>query len=224
MQSQRIAIAADTLTRAVQIETLHSWHAGGQLAFISRIRFLINAQGELTLQLSVEQSRGLPPPARIGLRCALATIPQQVNWLGLGPHENYPDRQLAAQFSRWQLPLDRLFTPYVFPGENGLRGGTRELDTGSWQVSGDFAFSLSRFSLEQLRETSHRHLLRPEAGCWLHLDAYHMGVGGDDSWSPSVSPEFLLTQQRWQTELTICQPTRAARSSDDGKRASETAH
>ncbi len=76
---------------------------------------------------------------------------------------------------------------------------------------------MSRFSLEQLREASHRHHLRPEAGCWLHLDACHMGVGGDDSWSPSVSPEFLLTQQRWQAELTICQPTRAALSSDAGK-------
>ena len=223
MSSQLMSIAVNALPQAVQIETLHSWIANDQLAFISPKRYLINAQGELQLQLSVEQSRGLPPPARIGLRCELAQIPQQVSWLGLGPHENYPDRQLAAQFSRWQLPLDQLSTSYVFPSENGLRGGTRHLDSGSWQVSGDFAFSLSRFSLEQLREASHRHLLRPEAGCWLHLDAFHMGVGGDDSWSPSVSPEFLLTQQRWQAELTICQPTRAALSSDAGKSASETA-
>jgi beta-galactosidase len=73
------------------------------------------------------------------------------------------------------------------------------------QVSGDFAFSLSRYSLEQLRETSHRHLLQPEDGCWLHLDGFHMGVGGDDSWSPSVSPEFLLSQQRWHYALTLRQ-------------------
>jgi len=224
MSSNLVSITASALSQAVQVETLHSWLANGQLAFISRKRYLINARGELQLQLSVEQSRGLPPPARIGLRCELAQIPQQVSWLGLGPHENYPDRQLAAQFSRWQLPLDQLSTPYVFPSENGQRGGTRQLDSGSWQVSGDFAFSLSRFSLEQLRETSHRHLLRPEAGCWLHLDAFHMGVGGDDSWSPSVSPEFLLTQQRWQAELTICQPTRGARSLVADKIASETAH
>ncbi len=129
-----------------------------------------------------------------------------MSWLGLGPHENYPDRQLAAQFSRWQLPLAALSTGYVFPGENGLRCGTRQLDSGSWQISGDFAFSLSRHSLEQLRATSHRHLLQDEPGCWLHLDGFHMGVGGDDSWSPSVSPEFLLSQRRWHYALTLHQP------------------
>lgn len=221
MRSSLIALETSELPQAVEIGTLHGWYANDQLAFISRKRYRFTPQGELQITLSVEQSRGLPPPARIGLRCQLATVPQQVSWLGLGPDENYPDRQLAAQFSRWQLPLAQLFTPYVFPGENGLRGGTRQLDSGSWQVKGDFAFSLSRFSLEQLRETSHRHLLQPEAGCWLHLDLHHMGVGGDDSWSPSVSPEFLLTQQRWQAELTLCLPTPAAAFSDAGKSASE---
>ncbi|MDH1085486.1 beta-galactosidase [Pantoea brenneri] len=217
-----ISIEASSLPQTVQIDTLHGWYANDQLAFISRKRYQISAQGEMQINLFVEQSPGLPPPARIGLRCQLATLPQQVSWLGLGPHENYPDRQLAARFSRWQLPLQQLTTPYVFPSENGLRGGTRQLDSGSWQVRGDFAFSLSRFSLEQLRDTSHRHLLQPEAGCWLHLDLHHMGVGGDDSWSPSVSPEFLLTQQRWQAELTICQPTPAKGFSDGDRSASET--
>jgi len=200
-----LAIQADNLTQGVQIEIWHQWQAQQRTCFTSHQRYFIDTQGELTLSLSVEQAPGLVPPARIGWRCQLAQQPEQVSWLGLGPHENYPDRQLAAQFSRWQLPLAELTTPYVFPGENGLRCGTRQLNSGSWQVSGDFAFSLSRYSLEQLRDTSHRHLLQPEAGCWLHLDGFHMGVGGDDSWSPSVSPEFLLTQQRWQVTLTLQQ-------------------
>ncbi len=33
-------------------------------------------------------------------------------------------------------------------------------------------------------ETSHRHLLQPEAGTWLNIDGFHMGVGGDDSRAP----------------------------------------
>lgn len=211
----------DALNNAVQIATLHSWHANGQIAFISRKRYDINAQGEMQISVSVEQAAGLPPPARIGLRCQLTHVPEKVEWLGLGPHENYPDRQLAAQFSRWNLPPDALYTPYVFPSENGLRGATKQLNSGSWQVSGDFVFSLSRFSLEQLRETSHRHLLQPEAGCWLHLDACHMGVGGDDSRSPSVSHEFLLTQQRWHYVLTIHQQAAPVGFSGGGKSDAE---
>jgi hypothetical protein len=36
---------------------------------------------------------------------------------------------------------------------------------------------LSRYSQQQLRDTTHQHLLREEPGCWLNLDAFHMGVG-----------------------------------------------
>ncbi|PYG47615.1 beta-galactosidase [Pantoea sp. AG1095] len=205
LQAVLVDMQVDSLKHSVQIETWHQWLANGQLAFTSHKRYQINANGELSISVNVEQAPGLPAPARIGLRCQLAKSPQQVSWLGLGPHENYPDRQLAAQFSRWQLPLAALSTAYVFPGENGLRCGTRQLQSNGLQVSGDFAFSLSRFSLEQLRATSHRHLLQQEDGCWLHLDGFHMGVGGDDSWSPSVSPEFLLSQQRWHYALTLRQ-------------------
>ncbi|WP_284070854.1 glycoside hydrolase family 2 TIM barrel-domain containing protein, partial [Serratia marcescens] len=35
---------------------------------------------------------------------------QGEEWLGLGPHENYPDRRLAAQHGRWRLPLADLHT------------------------------------------------------------------------------------------------------------------
>ncbi len=205
LEAELVDMQIDSLKHSVLIETRHQWHANGQLIFTSHKRYQINGEGELSVSIDVEQAPGLPPPARIGLRCQLSHRPQQVSWLGLGPDENYPDRQLAAQFSRWLQPLASMSTAYVFPGENGLRCGTRQLDTGSWQASGDFAFSLSCHSLEQLLETSHRHLLQPEAGCWLHLDGFHMGVGGDDSWSPSVSPEFLLSQQRWHYALTLRQ-------------------
>lgn len=213
---------AETLSDTVQISVLHGWYAQGRLTFLSHKRYRFDAQGEMHLEVEVEQAADAPAPARIGLRCQLAAAPQQVAWLGLGPHENYPDRQLAAQFSRWQLPLDALHTPYVFPSENGLRGGTRRLEAEGWQVNGAFSFSLSRYSLEQLRDASHRHLLRAEPGCWLHLDAAHMGVGGDDSWSPSVSAEFLLTQRRWRYALRFF-PSAPAPCADDGKSASAAA-
>ncbi|KFC08768.1 beta-galactosidase [Trabulsiella guamensis ATCC 49490] len=138
----------------------------------------------------------IPPPARIGLHCQLDETAADVSWLGLGPHENYPDRKLAARQGRWTLPLSELFTPYVFPSENGLRCDTRELHYGVHHLQGAFHFGLSRYSQRQLHDTTHRHRLREEPGTWLNLDAFHMGVGGDDSWSPSVSPEFLLPQRR----------------------------
>jgi len=91
---------AERLSDAVQISVLHGWYAQGRLAFLSHKRYRFDAQGDMHLEVEVEQAPDAPAPARIGLRCQLAAAPQQVAWLGLGPHENYPDRQLAAQFSR----------------------------------------------------------------------------------------------------------------------------
>lgn len=67
------------------------------------------------------------------------------------------------------------------------------LEYGSHRWRGAFHFNIGRYGQKQLREATHRHLLQEEEGCWLNIDGYHMGVGGDDSWSPSVSPAFLLS-------------------------------
>ncbi|MGQ7113431.1 hypothetical protein ACUOFC_42660, partial [Escherichia sp. TWPC-MK] len=100
-------------------------------------------------------------PIRAGCGVSLATststviaqVAERVNWLGLGPQENYPDRLTAACFDRWDLPLSDMYTPYVFPSENGLRCGTRELNYGPHQWRGDFQFNISRYSQQQLMET-----------------------------------------------------------------------
>ena len=193
--------AADTLSNAVLITTEHAWQYQGETLFVSRKSYRIDGNGEMQVTVDVDVASSTPHPARIGLRCQLAQVAERVNWLGLGPHENYPDRLGAACFDRWDLSLDEMYTPYVFPSENGLRCGTRELYYGAHQWRGDFLFNISRFSQQQLMETSHRHLLQPEAGTWLNIDGFHMGVGGDDSWSPSVSPEFLLSAGRYHFQF-----------------------
>jgi hypothetical protein len=43
-----------------------------------------------------------------------------------------------------------------------------------------------RYSLAALSAARHEHELVPGRRVHVHLDAAHMGLGGDDSWSPSV--------------------------------------
>lgn len=188
---------AQALAHEVLVRTAHRWMFNGKTLFISRKDYRIDSQGELHITVDVDVAFGTPAPARIGLTCQLAEIEQEVSWQGLGPHENYPDRQLSARFDRWRLPLEEMYTPYVFPTENGLRCGTTRLEYGENLWQGNFHFNISRYSQQQLRETSHRHLLSAEPGSWLNIDGFHMGVGGDDSWSPSVSPEYLLEKQKY---------------------------
>jgi len=202
MTPRLLLCRAFTHERGVEVETQHSWEYQGKILFISHKRWLIDTHGLLHGDIDVQVADDIPHPARIGLHCQLAAVEEQVSWLGLGPHENYPDRRLAARQGRWTLPLSVLHTPYIFPTENGLRGETRQLNYGVHVWQGDFHFGLSRYSQRQLHEVTHHHLLREEPGCWLNLDAFHMGVGGDDSWSPSVLPEFLLPQRKLRYQFS----------------------
>ncbi len=196
-----LACQADALSDAVLITTTHAWQYQGATLFISRKTYRIDGHGKMQIDISVDVASGTPYPARIGLTCQLSQVEDTVKWLGLGPHENYPDRLSSACFDSWELPLDAMHTPYVFPGENGLRCGTRQLRYGTHQWRGDFQFNIGRYSQRQLMETTHRHLLQEEAGTWLNLDGFHMGVGGDDSWSPSVSPEFQLSARHYYYQI-----------------------
>ena len=208
LTSRVLSCDAEQHAREVVVNTLHVWEYHGKALFLSRKTWRVDEQGVLHGDIQVDMASDIPEPARIGLSVHLAEAPENVHWLGLGPHENYPDRKLAAQQGRWTLPLEAMHTPYIFPTENGLRCDTRELVAGTHLLNGRFHFSISRYSQQQLRETTHHHLLREEPGCWLNLDAFHMGVGGDDSWSPSVSPEFLLQTRQlryrfsWQQNLS----------------------
>jgi len=202
LETRLLNMQADALQQGVVITTEHAFLHQGNVALISQKTYRIDHYGAMHLEVKVKVAAGLPPLARIGLCCQLTEVSPNVSWLGLGPHENYPDRRLAAQFGRWSLPLAAMTTPYVFPSENGLRGGTREVNYGAWQLSGHFHFGLSRYSQQQLMATSHRHLLCEEPGTWLNIDGFHMGVGGDDSWSPSVSPDFLLKDGQYSYCVT----------------------
>jgi beta-galactosidase len=55
-------------------------------------------------------------------------------------------------------------------------------------------FSASRHSWQELEAACHQHELPGGSGgpVHVHLDAAHMGVGGDDSWSPSVHDTYLI--------------------------------
>jgi beta-galactosidase len=128
----------------------------------------------------------------------LKDAPEALTWFGRGPHENYPDRKLSANVGRWRVPTGEMHTPYIFPSDNGLRCDVNELEVGLVRVSGDFHFAASQYGMEQLRSAQHDYELQKESGLYLCIDGFHMGVGGDDSWTRSVKPEYRLVEGEYK--------------------------
>jgi len=53
-------------------------------------------------------------------------------------------------------------------------------------------FDALHYSIRDLAEAKHTYALVKRDEVILHLDGWHMGMGGDDGWMASVHPEFLI--------------------------------
>ena len=147
----------------------------------------------------------MPSLPRVGVAFALPEDFDTAEFYGRGPHENYCDRNSSAHLLRHgPMPVAELHEPYVFPGENGGRTDVRWVAWTSSKRGRTVAASLRRadgrrgqfsssfFSLEELDRCRHDSHLARDGRVHAHLDAAHMGVGGDDSWSPSVHEEYMV--------------------------------
>jgi beta-galactosidase len=62
---------------------------------------------------------------------------------------------------------------------------------------------VSRYGYQQLAAASHYHQLVPDSNLHLFIDGYHMGVGGDDSWSPSTKAKYLLDASEYDWAFSL---------------------
>jgi beta-galactosidase len=124
---------------------------------------------------------------------------ESLTWYGCGPHENYCDRKLGAAVGVYQSTVNEQFTPYVYPSECGGKEDARWLalrdsDGNGLLVVGmdNLHFDALHYSIQDIADSKHIVALQPRDEVILHLDARHMGVGGDDGWMSPVHKEFLV--------------------------------
>jgi beta-galactosidase len=124
-----------------------------------------------------------------------------VRWLALNP----PPQQQQQQ----QGVPGLLIAAASSSSSSSSSGGGSAGASGSSTLQ----MNLSPYSWQGLAAARHQHELNPDAAGWhMHLDAAHMGVGGDDSWSPTVHDEYLLPPGRYELGVVLraveggCQP------------------
>ncbi|MEA1882933.1 MAG: glycoside hydrolase family 2 TIM barrel-domain containing protein [Thermotogota bacterium] len=147
---------------------------------------------------------------RFGLAMKLPKIWESVSWLGYGPHENYPDRKNGAYFGQFTKKTNKLHYEYVRPQENGLRTGVKWLLFNSKNKKkmlinskSDLCFSIWPYTTSTLEKSTNLSDLKESQYYTLHIDKYHMGVGGDDSWGALPKEKFLLLNRSYSLFLRI---------------------
>ncbi len=150
--------------------------------------------------------------ARVGMMFPLVEGFETATYFGRGPYENYPDRFVASLVGRWENNISDMLENYLVPSECGSRGDVRELDLtgenrlhlGAFENGGKpFRFSALHVSPKDLMAADHSWELKQSKKTWLILDGFHMGVGGDDGWSVSVHPEYVLRPNRYEWSCTL---------------------
>ena len=188
----------------VRITCVFYYEYEDELCAQTQWTYTINNSGEVNVNVEVLLNENLPPLPRVGISLGIENHDDlQVKWLGLGPFENYADRKSAARFGEYDLRLNEIHTPYVFPTDNGQRSDCQLLEIGELRVQGMFSFAASEYSQSQLAAAKHTNELVVDAMVHVHIDHQHMGVGGDDSWSPSTHKKYLLENKQYNYSLTF---------------------
>lgn len=148
---------------------------------------------------------------RIGLQAALPPALDRVAWLGCGPGESYPDSKQAARFGLFSARVDDLYTPYVFPQENGNRSDCRWVSLADIRGVGLLAvgrptlnFSAHWFATADLEQARHTHELERRDFITLNLDYRQNGLGGAGGDGRAVLPQYELRPDEFRFAVRLC--------------------
>ncbi|GAP07665.1 MAG TPA: glycoside hydrolase family 2 [Anaerolinea thermolimosa] len=171
----------------------------------SLVTYRVFGDGQVLVEHESVIDERLPYVPRVGLEMALPAGFERVLWFGRGPHENYVDRKLGAAVGLYQSSVDDMFTPYVFPSECGGREDVRwtalldEEECGLMVIGQDcFHFDALHYTVKDLEQARHPYELTRLPETLIHVDGWHMGVGGDDGWMSAVHEEFRIPPGRYR--------------------------
>lgn len=137
---------------------------------------------------------------KMGFRVGLPAEMSRVEWLGRGPHENYPDRKTGALIGKYSMPLQEFTTNYVVPQDNSNRSDVSYcifVDANSGKsVKVDFAekgnFRAYPYTEDALEKAQHPSELEHCGYVNVNLDHKIQGVGGNDSWGATALDEYQV--------------------------------
>jgi len=180
----RVTKVADGSVRIVATHELRG--ADPALAITHRQQLTVLPSAELRFDETVTVPPAFTDLPRIGVSLALAPGFEQLEWLGLGPHENYVDRRASAIVGRWRSSVDDQFVPYLVPQEHGGHTATRwlalERDTGVGVLlqglgMSDLTFSARHLSTDDLFRAADLTELAPRPETFVALDLAQRGLG-----------------------------------------------
>ncbi len=155
--------------------------------------------GGLLATLHAKVASGLPPLPRFGLEFRMPEGTERLDYFGLGPYGNYPDKRQASRLGRFRGTVSEQTERMIRPQECMAHGETRFAAVTDLYGHGllavctgqPFSFNATHFSSRQLGETAHDFELSPLAETVVNLDWRQNGVGSN-SCGPELAAPWRL--------------------------------
>lgn len=183
-----------------------------QPLFTQETRYIILGNGDVvidTVATPGPTASDLETLPRVGLTMELPGSFEQVVWRGLGPHENYPDREFAATYNTWSSTVSDMLTDYVMPQDCGNRGGTHWVTVAPEHGYGLLAWSDEGMAIKALPVTAHelnaaRHTTDLEPGATTVLSLDHRVAGlGSSVCGPRPQEKYLVPAEEFRFTIGL---------------------
>ncbi len=160
------------------------------LAFLSTVRYVVQADGLITVHNQVDAFVPLVNLPRIGVTMVLPKAYHHLEWYGRGPHENYRDRKKSAHIGRYRSTVEDEHVPYIVPTECGGKEDVRWFaltnENGSGiRITGSspLHFDAHYNCVADYAKAKHTIDLVPRDQIFVNVDCVHSGLGGDTGWT-----------------------------------------
>ena len=205
----RVTVDYEPVAEGAAVSVIYDIYADGAVA----ARECLNDAGKLS---------ELPMLPRFGMQLAMPGEFSTFEFFGLGPHENYVDRNSSAVTGHYvQRVEDQYHYGYVRIQESGTKSGLKWMkvldDNGcGFEITSDVKFSGSAlpFSWQEMdlkyQGNNQAHSLelkalahendRSKGKTWVNFDLMQMGLGCINSWGQWPLEEYLIPAQ----EYTFC--------------------
>ncbi len=174
------------------------------------ITYTIFADGEIKTVVSANHHNNteiwLP---RFGFVFTLPKGFEKVEYLGMGPNENYHDLIHSARMGHYNSTVDGLFNNYIKPQENGNHTDVK------WMVCHDisgrgvmfktqdkFEFTAMHYTTEMLDKSKYTKDLIKSENTYIHIDYKQSGVGSAIC-GPKLDPAYRLDEEQINFEFSI---------------------
>ncbi len=206
-------IGFDTEENADSLDVTYTFVAPTVPSFEFKVTYTAYFDGRLGVKADYPSVKGMADMPVFAMDFKMKKQYNAFTFYGMGPDENYIDRNNGARLGVYTSTAQDNFTKYLNPQECGNRTGVRYVNVYNENGTGlaftatenPFEMSVLPYSAYELDNALHREELPDPSYTWVRIAAKQMGVGGDDSWGAPVHQEFKIEAEHPMTlQFEIC--------------------